>query len=273
MKLVRYLYQEKTCWGILDGEQIEILKVSPLEKVILTRRRVLLREVRLLAPLSPPNVIAIGLNYKSHAQESGMRYPDRPVVFAKTTNSVIGPGDDIILPSIAPDKVDYEAELAVVMAKKCKNVTRKNALDYVLGYTCGNDITARDCQLKQDTQWTRAKSFDTFCPLGPVIETVLNPDNVAIESRLNGRVMQEGNTRDMIFSCAEVVSYLSQGMTLYPGTVILTGTPSGVGFARKPPIFLRAGDRLEVEIEGIGTLENRVTQLSGKISSQQAANF
>lgn len=264
MKLVCYRYQERTCWGILEDEQIEMLGTSPLEEIVPIGRRVSSREVKLLAPVNPTNIIAIGLNYRSHAEESEMKYPDRPVVFAKTTNSVVGPGDDIILPSMAPDEVDYEAELAVIIGKKCKEVDQRHALDYVLGYTCGNDIGARDCQLRQDTQWTRAKSFDTFCPLGPVIETSLNPLDLNIELRLNGKVMQKANTSDMVFSCKELVSYLSQCMTLLPGTVILTGTPSGVGFARKPPVFLRPGDLVEVEIGGIGSLENKVASTSQK---------
>ncbi len=258
MKLVRCQYEGKTWWGILNGEQIEMLQVPPFEDIIPTGKKVSFADVKLLAPVDPPNIIAIGLNYKSHAEESKMQRPDRPVVFAKTTNSVIGPGDEIIIPRAAPDEVDYEAELAIVIGRRCKDIGKENALDYVLGYTCANDITARDCQLRQDTQWVRAKSFDTFCPLGPVIETELNPDNVDIELRLNGKIMQRDNTREMIFSCPELVSYLSHCMTLYPGTVIMTGTPSGVGFARKPPTFLRPGDYVEVEIEGIGILRNSV---------------
>lgn len=258
MKLLRYRYEGKNYWGVLDGEQIETLELPPFENIISTGKKISVSKVKFLAPVAPPNIIAIGLNYKSHADESGMKYPSIPVVFAKTTNSVIGPSDEIILPSIAPDEVDYEAELVIVIGKKCKDVSKENALNYVLGYTCGNDVSARDCQLRQDTQWFRGKSFDTFCPLGPFIETVLEPDNLNIELRLNGNTMQTGNTGDMFFSCAELLSYLSQCMTLYPGSVILTGTPPGVGFARKPPIYLRSGDRVEVEIEGIGILENRV---------------
>ncbi len=163
-----------------------------------------------------------------------------------------------MLPAAAPDEVDYEAELAVVIGRTARNVGKDEALDYVLGYTCGNDVSARDCQLRHDSQWARGKSFDTFCPLGPVIETQLDPENVRVCTRLNGELMQDGCTSDMIFSVRELVSYCSQQMTLLPGTVLMTGTPDGVGFARRPPVYLRPGDRVEVEIEGIGVLQNPV---------------
>ena len=216
-------------------------------------------QVRLLAPVSPPNIIAIGLNYRRHAQESGMALPERPVIFLKATTAVCGPGDSIVLPKIAPNEVDYECELAIIIGKKARHVSEEEALDYVWGYTCSNDVSARDCQLRLDAQWARAKSFDTFAPLGPWVETeIKDPDNLAIRTILNGQVMQDSNTNDMIFSCRELISFISQCMTLLPGTVIMTGTPSGVGFARKPPVFLRPGDVVEIEIEGIGTLRNQV---------------
>jgi len=258
MKILRCKYKNKNYWGILNEKQIEILQKTPFDDIVSTEKKISINDVEFLPPVNPPNIFAIGLNYKSHADESEMEYPDRPVIFAKTTNSVIGPGDKIVLPSIAPDEVDYEAELVIVIGKKCKKVSKEDAFDYVLGYTCANDVSARDCQIKQDTQWVRAKSFDTFCPLGPVIETELDPDNADIQLRLNGNIMQQANTRDMLFPCAELVSYLSQAITLYPGTVILTGTPPGVGFARKPPVFLKPGDHIKVEVEGIGVLENTV---------------
>jgi len=213
----------------------------------------------LLAPVTPLDVIAIGLNYKKHADESGAAYPDRPLIFLKTTSSVIGPEDNIVIPEAAPDEVDYEAELAIVIGKKAKNIEVDEVSDYVLGYTCGNDVSARDCQLRIDKQWARGKSFDTFCPLGPWIETELpDPDNCRIMSRLNGEVMQDSNTSDLIFNTKELVSYCSKNFTLYPGTVIMTGTPEGVGFARKPPVFLKSGDTIEIEIEYIGKLSNNV---------------
>ena len=217
-----------------------------------------LEDVRLLPPVQPPNILCVGLNYRSHAAESGHKEPDHPVLFLKATTSLCGPEDDIVLPSAAPDEVDYEAELAVVIGRTARDVSEADALQYVLGYTCANDVSARDCQLRLDTQWTRGKSFDTFCPLGPLIETELDPSSLSICARLNGAVMQSGCTADMIFSVPRLVSYCSHQMTLLPGTVLLTGTPDGVGFARRPPVFLRPGDVVEVEIEGIGTLKNRV---------------
>lgn len=217
-----------------------------------------LSAARLLTPVCPPNIFAIGLNYRAHAYESGAALPDHPVLFIKATTALCNPGDPIILPAVAPHEVDYECELAIVIGKRAHRVSEAEALDYVLGYTCANDISARDCQLRLDAQWARGKSFDTFAPLGPWIETDLNPDHAPIRSRLNGVVMQESNTNDLIFSCRALISYLSQGITLLPGTVIMTGTPSGVGFARKPPVFLRPGDRIEIEIDGIGALNNPV---------------
>ena len=213
---------------------------------------------RFLAPVAPPNIIAIGLNYRQHAAESNMKPPERPVIFIKATNSVAGNEDTILLPAIAPAEVDYECELAIVIGKTAKNVAAADALDYVFGYTCGNDVSARDCQIRLDAQWARGKSFDTFCPLGPWIETELDPDNQPVQTRLNGRLVQDSSTSDMIFGTRELISYCSRNMTLLPGTIIMTGTPQGVGFARKPPIFLRAGDVVEVTVGGIGTLRNTV---------------
>lgn len=215
---------------------------------------------RLLPPVAPPNVIAIGLNYKRHAEESGATLPDFPLVFAKLTTSVIAAGEPVVLPADAPDEVDYEAELAVIIGRKARKVSEAEALKYVLGYSCANDVSARDCQVRRDKQWARAKSFDTFCPLGPclVVDPQMNPNRLSIQTRLNGRVLQDSNTADMIFSVPYLVSYLSQHFTLLPGTVIVTGTPEGVGVARKPPVFLRPGDTITVTIEGIGELANPV---------------
>ncbi|MBN1399186.1 MAG: fumarylacetoacetate hydrolase family protein [Anaerolineae bacterium] len=215
-------------------------------------------EAQLLAPVDPPNVIAIGLNYRGHAAESNMAIPERPVIFLKATTSVCGPNDQILLPKVAPDEIDYECELAIIIGREAKHVSESDAFAYVLGYTCSNDVSARDCQLRLDAQWARGKSFDTFAPLGPWIQTELDPDAAPIRTRLNGAVMQESNTSDLIFSCRQLISFLSHSMTLLPGTVIMTGTPSGVGFARKPPVFLRPGDVVEIEIDGIGVLSNKV---------------
>ncbi len=216
---------------------------------------------RVLAPVEPPNVFAIGLNYRKHAEEGGARsLPVEPLVFLKATSSVIGDGEAIVLPRSAPGEVDYEAELAVVIGRTARRVSEERALDYVAGFTCANDVSARDCQRVRDKQWARAKSFDTFCPLGPCLVTPdeFDAGDAAIRSTLNGRVMQDSNISDMIFPVPALVGFLSHQFTLRPGTVILTGTPHGVGFARTPPVFLRAGDRIEIEIEGIGRLSNPV---------------
>ena len=217
------------------------------------------RVARLLAPVEPPNIFAIGRNYRAHADETGAGLPQRLLVFGKPTTAVQHPGGPIVLPAVAPDRVDYEAELAIVIGRAARHVPREQALDCVLGYTCANDVSARDCQ-KADKQWTRAKGFDTFCPLGPWIVPAaqFDPSDRRICCRLNGRTMQDARTSEMIWDCAALISELSQAFTLLPGTVILTGTPAGVGFVRQPPVFLRAGDEVEVEIEGLGVLRNHV---------------
>ncbi len=216
---------------------------------------------RRLAPAAPPNILAIGRNYREHARE--MKADEgaaEPLVFLKATTSVIGPDDSILLPLSAPDEVDYEGELAVVIGRRMKRVGPDHALAGVLGYACANDVSARDCQKRRDKQWARGKSFDTFCPLGPylVLREELPSLNVRLRTLLNGQVMQESGTGAMIFPIPELISYLSHQITLLPGTVILTGTPAGVGSARQPPVYLRPGDELVVEIEGVGRLSNRV---------------
>ncbi len=220
---------------------------------------------RTLSPVDPPNIIAIGRNYREHAKEMKAEPQDaEPLIFLKATSSIIGPEDDIVLPRSAPSEVDFEAELAVIIGRCCKNVSESEAMEAVLGYTCANDVSARDCQKRRDKQWARGKSFDTFCPLGPMIVTkeALPESGVGVRSILNGQVMQNGHTSDMVFSVSQLVSYLSHQFTLPPGTVILTGTPAGVGSARTPPVFLQAGDEIVVEIDGIGRLGNRVRSFS-----------
>ncbi len=260
MKILRFMDQGGC---IRYGQPVDDRTALIVEGDLFTSPRVTKTKmgiVKRLAPVDPPNVIAIGLNYRKHAAESNMALPKAPVVFLKATTSVIAPGSPIILPPSAPDEVDYECELAIVIGRQAHAVSEERALDYVLGYTCGNDVSARDCQARLDVQWARAKSFDTFCPLGPVLVTKdeIDGDNLAIKTILNGKVMQDSNTSDMIFGCRTLVSYLSHQFTLLPGTVIMTGTPSGVGFARKPPVFLRDGDEVTIEIEGIGRLTNPV---------------
>jgi len=220
---------------------------------------------KLLAPVQPGSIICIGLNYRKHAQETGAKIPEYPVVFFKGINTLLNPGESIQIPThLRSDEVDYECELAVVIGRACKNVSRQNALDYVLGYTCCNDVSARDWQIKRGGgQWCRGKSFDTFSPLGPVLVTpdeIPNPNELKIRTVLNGQVMQDWNTNDMIFDVSTLIEFLSGSTTLLPGTVILTGTPHGVGMAQKPPRWLRPGDSLSIEIEKIGTLTNPVTE-------------
>jgi 2-keto-4-pentenoate hydratase/2-oxohepta-3-ene-1,7-dioic acid hydratase in catechol pathway len=218
---------------------------------------------KLLAPLTPTQLIGIGLNYRKHAEEAGAKIPDYPVVFMKSLNALQHPEEPIVLPKTLPsDAVDYECELAVVIGKTCKNVSKTNALAYVLGYTCANDVSARDWQLQRGgSQWVRGKSFDTFCPLGPTLVTsdeITNPNTLIIKTVLNGSTVQDWNTGDMIFDVPTLIEFLSADTTLLPGTVILTGTPHGVGMGQKPPRYLQAGDEVSIEIQGIGTLRNKV---------------
>jgi 2-keto-4-pentenoate hydratase/2-oxohepta-3-ene-1,7-dioic acid hydratase in catechol pathway len=247
-------------YGILRGQEVFLLDDTPLSKSAKeTGVAFPLREVKVfLPPIEAPNIIALGQNYLEHAKESKLEPPTRPVIFLKSTSSLTGHLNPILLPAEAPSQVDYEAELTVVIGKKCKHVPLEKTKDVIFGYTCGQDVSARDCQVKLDMQWARGKSFDTFAPIGPVIETELNPENLRIQLRLNGKPMQSGCTRDLIFSVSYLVSYLSRQMTLLPGTLIMTGTPSGIGFTHTPQIFLKPGDRVEVEIKGIGVLENPV---------------
>jgi 2-keto-4-pentenoate hydratase/2-oxohepta-3-ene-1,7-dioic acid hydratase in catechol pathway len=218
---------------------------------------------KVLAPVVPTGIVCIGLNYRRHAAEGNAPIPKWPVVFMKTVGSVQNPGDPILLPMhLKSNEVDYECELAVVIGKRCKNVSRDKALSYVLGYTCANDVSARDWQKEMGgSQWCRGKTFDTFCPLGPCLVTadeIANPNALAIKTILNGEAMQDWNTDDMIFDVPTLIEFLSGSTTLLPGTVILTGTPHGVGMARKPPVWLKSGDQVTIEIEKIGSLHNPV---------------
>jgi len=225
--------------------------------------------VRLLAPVpNAPAIFCVGLNYKKHAEEAKLALPRYPVFFLKNPAALCGPEDAIVIPAVASKsspEVDYEGELAVVIgARPVKNVSPEESLDYVLGYTAANDVSARRWQGKKGGgQWSRGKSFDTFCPLGPslLLQTEgVDPDNLNIQTRLNGETVQSDNTKDMNFGVRELISFLSESTTLLPGTVILTGTPSGVGYARDPPIFLKPGDTVEVEIDGVGVLRNKVSE-------------
>ena len=249
MRLVRFRHDVRIRTGVLEGEGIRVLSGTFFENPVPTGGEVGVSEVRLLAPVIPSKVVAVGRNYVAHAEELGNEVPEEPLIFLKPSTSVIGPGDPVPLPPQSR-RVDHEAELAVVIGRLCRRVAEDEAPKFVLGYTCGNDVTARDLQ-ERDDQWTRAKGFDGFCPLGPWVETELDPSNLEVSCRVNGEVRQTGRTSAMAFPPAALVSYVSQVMTLLPGDVILTGTPAGIG-------PLSAGDQVEVEIQGIGVLANPV---------------
>jgi len=265
MKIYRYLnacdeihhgilQQDNSTMERLEGDFYGLLKPSGHFEPV----------AKLLAPLAPTSILCIGLNYRQHAAESGMKEPELPVLFVKGINATQNPGDPIEIPThMASHEVDYECELAVVIGKACKNVSRARALEYVLGYTCANDVSARDWQIKKGGgQWCRGKFFDTFAPLGPCLVTtdeITNPNALGIRTILNGETVQDWNTNDMIFDVPALIEFLSGSTTLLPGTVILTGTPQGVGMARKPPRWLQPGDVVSVVIDRIGTLTNPVT--------------
>jgi len=220
---------------------------------------------RLLAPIEPRDIICIGLNYRKHAAEGKQPIPEFPVVFMKNSGAVQDPDEPIVLPRrLASTAVDYECELAVILGKTCHNVSKDEALEHVLGYTCANDVSARDWQMKfGGSQWCRGKTFATFCPLGPWIVTadeIANPNSLGIRTILNGQTMQDWNTDDMIFDVPTLIEFLSGSTKLRPGTVILTGTPHGVGGARNPPVYLQGGDTVTIEIDGIGSLTNPVVE-------------
>jgi 2-keto-4-pentenoate hydratase/2-oxohepta-3-ene-1,7-dioic acid hydratase in catechol pathway len=220
--------------------------------------------VKLLPPIpDPPKIVCVGLNYRDHAEESGAPIPKEPVLFSKFTTALTGHEGAIMLPPVSSE-VDYEAELVIVIGKRGRRLSEQAAADHIAGYTVGHDVSARDWQLKKDgKQWLAGKTFDTFAPTGPVLVTkdeIPDPHALDISLRLNGATMQQSNTRQMIFTAARIVSYLSQIVTVEPGDLIFTGTPSGVGFTRKPPVFLKGGDVVEVEVEKIGVLRNFVVQ-------------
>ncbi len=249
MKLVRFLTQGRTAHGILNGEEVAELQGDFFTSFKMLRACHSLSAVKLIAPCNPSKVVAVGLNYRDHAQELGLAVPDEPIIFLKPPTTVIAHGDEIVYPRRSA-RVDYEAELAVVIKDRIRDIDPEDVPDHILGYTCANDVTARDLQ-KKDVQWTRAKSFDTFCPAGPWIETDLDPGDLLIQSYLNGERRQSSRTSQLIFKVNGLVSFISGIMTLYPGDLILTGTPSGIG-------PMKQGDEIEVRIEGIGSLKNKV---------------
>jgi 2-keto-4-pentenoate hydratase/2-oxohepta-3-ene-1,7-dioic acid hydratase in catechol pathway len=263
MRIIRYLAQEGDvrfaaeqpdgrCFDI-RGDIFRAFEVTGRESSM----------VKLLAPLEPRVILCIGLNYRKHAEETGAKIPEWPVLFLKSPNTLQNPGDPIVLPTkLRSQEVDYECELAVIIGRECKNVPKDQALEFVFGYTAANDVSARDWQRRfGGGQFCRGKSFDTFAPLGPAIVTrdeIPNPNSLGIATRVNGKTRQSSNTSDMLFDVPTLVEFLSGSTTLYPGTVILTGTPQGVGMAMNPPQYLASGDFVEIEIEKIGVLSNPV---------------
>ncbi|MDP6126704.1 MAG: fumarylacetoacetate hydrolase family protein [Dehalococcoidales bacterium] len=254
MKIVRFAAGARVEYGILTGESIQAITGKPYRTIKLTDRYYRLNEVRLLSPCLPSKIVAMGLNYRKHAEEVKLPIPQTPLIFLKPPTSVIGPEDNIVLPP-SSTRVDYEGELAVVIKKKASHVSEAEALEYVLGYTCLNDVSARDHQ-RDDVQWTRSKGFDTFGPVGPCIETELDPGNIMLETYLNGELKQQSNTDDLIYPVPTQISFISDVMTLLPGDIIATGTPSGIG--RMLP-----GDTVEIKIASIGTLRNYVATNGG----------
>ena len=257
MRIVRYRYEGKTGYGIVEEGRLHPCGGDPFSGLIRQPATLDPDAVKLLSPVDPPNIICLGLNYRKHAEETGLAAPSEPLIFIKASTSLCGPGDAIVLPTLGPGRIDYEAELAIVIGKLAKDVTEIEATDYILGYTAANDVSNRAAQFS-DGQWARAKSHDTFCPIGPAIETDLDADNLAITCRLDGKVMQSSRTSDMVFPVRRIVSYISGCFTLLPGTIILTGTPDGVGIKKTPPVYLQSGQTVEIEIEGIGVLTNPV---------------
>lgn len=250
MRLGRLRSAGEIRWARFEDDRLYWLEGDPFGECAQGTEVTSLAGVSFLSPCTPTKIVAVGLNYLSHAEEVGASVPPEPLFFLKPPSAVLAHGEAIIYPTGLSNRVDYEGELAVVIGRSARGVSPSTALDHVLGYTCANDVTARDLQ-RRDGQWSRAKGFDTFCPLGPVISTDLDPCDLAIRTRLNGKVRQESSTKEMIFPVEELISHVSAVMTLEPGDVLLTGTPAGVG-------ELKPGDRVEVEIEGIGTLANSV---------------
>jgi 2-keto-4-pentenoate hydratase/2-oxohepta-3-ene-1,7-dioic acid hydratase in catechol pathway len=249
MRIVRYSHQGEVGFGVLEDEDVAAIGPHPFGAFEYSGERVPAAEVRLLAPVLPSKVVAVGRNYAEHAHELGNEVPAEPVLFLKPSTSVVGPGDPVVRPE-GVGRVDFEGELAVVVGKLVRRLEPAAAIQAVLGFTCANDVTARDLQ-RADGQWTRAKGFDTFCPLGPWIETDLDSSDLALQTLVNGQVRQQARTSQLEHGVAELLSFVSRVMTLLPGDVLLTGTPAGVG-------PLEPGDRVEVEVEGIGVLTNQV---------------
>ncbi len=251
VRLVRFLVKGRAAWGVLKDDSVAELGGEGFPDLAAVTAHHPAAGIALLAPCRPSKVVAVGLNYRDHARELDMAVPEEPVLFLKPPTSVIGPGDAIVRPTMS-SRVDYEAELGIVMRSRCAGIAAEEARQHILGYTCANDVTARDLQ-KKDVQWTRAKGFDTFCPVGPWVETDLDPADLLVESYLNGERRQSSRTSQFIFGIERLVSFISHVMTLEAGDLIITGTPPGIG-------PLQPGDEIEVRIEGIGSLKNSVRE-------------
>jgi 2-keto-4-pentenoate hydratase/2-oxohepta-3-ene-1,7-dioic acid hydratase in catechol pathway len=250
LRIARFSTDDGMSFGVVEGDAVAAIAAHPFGELRFTGERFALADVRLLAPILPSKVVAIGRNYADHAREMGNEPPAEPIIFGKPSTAVIGPQEAITYPQRLSEQVDFEGELAVVIGRMCREVPAARAAEVILGYTCANDVTARDLQ-KRDGQWTRAKGFDTFCPLGPWIETDLDPADLELVTTVNGEVRQQARTSLLLHQIPTLIEYVSQVMTLLPGDVILTGTPAGVG-----PV--QVGDEVSVTIESIGTLTNRV---------------
>jgi 2-keto-4-pentenoate hydratase/2-oxohepta-3-ene-1,7-dioic acid hydratase in catechol pathway len=249
MRVIRFLHGGQERFGKLDNDRVTLFDGNPIHGAALGDATLALSDCELLAPVSPSKAICIGMNYAAHAAEISQSVPDEPLMFFKPISAIIGPGEAIVLP-YQSKKVELEAELTVVIGKQAKNITVDQAKDHIFGYTIANDVTARDLQFS-DLQWARSKGFDTFCPLGPWIETDFSPAGKIVQSRINNEVRQHASTNDMNFDVETLVSYVSQNVTLFPGDIILTGSPAGIS-------KISAGDFVECEIEGIGVLSNPV---------------
>lgn len=249
MKIARFQFREEVKFGVIEGDSIFELSGSIYNKPFITDENYKLSETNLLSPVQPSKVVCIGKNYKEHILELGGDIPAEPIIFLKPPTSVIGPGALIKYPS-STQRVDYEGELAVVIKSPCANISPESAASFILGYTCANDVTARDLQ-QRDGQWSRAKGFDTFCPVGPWIETDISPDELRIRTYLNGELRQNSNTSMMITPVHNLISFISKVMTLLPGDIVLTGTPEGIS-------SMQRGDTVEVVIENIGKLKNYI---------------
>ena len=286
MKLLTFRAAGKACPGVLDADDVidlaaaglpvgpdgDLLEIVKGGDAMLARVRDAMKsgsakrhrasDVQILAPIqSPSKIVAVGLNYIDHCKEANLPVPGEPVLFAKFPNSITGPYDDLSWPETFSKEVDYEVELGVVIGRRGVNIPEAQALDYVCGYTCVNDVSARDQQFANAKQWDRGKSFDTSCPYGPYIVTrdeIPDPQTLTVRTVLNGQEMQISNTRNMVFGVARLISYISQGTTLLPGDLIPTGTPFGVGFSRKPPVYLKDGDECVCEVEKVGAIRNRI---------------